>query len=218
MRLPGVWTTNLVALLFGAGMFGVYAFLPEFMQVPTVAGYGFGATVTRAGLLMLPMLVAMSVAGMLSGPLAPRFGPRAQLAWGSLLSTLAAASFAAYHDQPWQIGVAGAVFGLGMGMAYAAMASLIVQSVPARQTGVASGMNTNIRTIGGSLGTAIVSSIVTAAPQADGLPREAGFTHAFAVVAAVSAAAALVSLLVPSPRAARPASTPAPAKVPAEVG
>ena len=36
MRLPAVWTTNLVALLFGAAMFAVYAFLPQFMQTPTV--------------------------------------------------------------------------------------------------------------------------------------------------------------------------------------
>ena len=42
MRLPAVWTTNLVALLFGAAMFGVFAFLPQLIQVPAASGYGFG--------------------------------------------------------------------------------------------------------------------------------------------------------------------------------
>ncbi|MBL8593636.1 MAG: MFS transporter, partial [Devosia sp.] len=48
MRLPAVWTSNLVALLFGAAMFAVWVFLPQLIQVPSSAGYGFGATVSEA--------------------------------------------------------------------------------------------------------------------------------------------------------------------------
>ena len=36
MRLPAVWTNNLVALLIGVGMYAVFAFLPEFVQTPNV--------------------------------------------------------------------------------------------------------------------------------------------------------------------------------------
>ena len=42
------------------------------------------------------------------------------------------------------------------------MASLIVAAVPADETGVASGMNANIRTIGGSIGAAVMAGVVTA--------------------------------------------------------
>lgn len=208
MRLPAVWTTNLVALLFGAGMFGVYAFVPQFMQVPSSTGYGFGATVTRAGLLMLPMLVAMAIAGSLSGPIAPRFDVKAQLVLGSAFSLISCVGFAAFHGEPWQVAVAGGVFGLGIGLAYASMTSLIVQSVPKSQTGAASGMNANIRTIGGSIGTAVVSSIITAHTTADGLPGEAGFTDAFVVLAALSAAAMVLALLVPAARRRKAAVEP----------
>jgi EmrB/QacA subfamily drug resistance transporter len=200
MRLPAVWTTNLVALLFGAGMFSVFAFLPEFLQTPREAGYGFGSTVTKAGLLMFPMLVTMAIGGSVSGPIAHRLSAKAQLVWGSACSTLACAAFAAYHDQPWQLAVASGVFGLGLGLAYASMTSLIVQSVPASQTGAASGMNANIRTIGGSIGTAVVSSIVTGHVQPGGLPYESGFTHSFVVLALTSAAAVVLALLVPAAR------------------
>jgi EmrB/QacA subfamily drug resistance transporter len=200
MRLPAVWTTNLVALLFGAGMFSTYAFLPQLMQVPTSAGYGLGATTTRAGLLMLPMLVTMAVAGVLSGPIAPVLGARAQLVWGSALTAVACAAFAAYHERAWELAVAGAVFGVGMGMAFAAMTNLIVQSVPASQTGAASGMNANVRTIGGSVGTAVIGSVITGDLQAGGVPYEAGFTHGFALIAAVAGVSVLVALLVPRPR------------------
>jgi EmrB/QacA subfamily drug resistance transporter len=179
MRLPAVWTTNLVALLFGAAMFAVYAFVPQFMQIPTVAGFGFGSSVTQAGLLMLPMLVTMAVTGSLSGPLAPRFGVKAQVISGSALSLVASLAFAEVHDEPWQVALWTAIFGIGLGLAYASMTSLIVQNVPREQTGAATGMNANIRTIGGSIGTALASSIITGHLQTTGLPAESGFTDTF---------------------------------------
>jgi EmrB/QacA subfamily drug resistance transporter len=212
MRLPAVWTTNLVALLFGAGMISVYAFLPQLMQIPSSAGYGFGSTVSEAGLLMLPMLVTMAVAGFVSGPLTPVFSAKAQLAWGSALSVVSCAGFAGYHDRPWQLAVAAGVFGIGLGLAFAAMISLIVQSVPASQTGAASGMNANIRTIGGSIGTVVVSSVITNDLRPDGLPYESGFTHAFVLLAVISALAVGVALLIPKTR--RRATVPAPAPLP----
>jgi EmrB/QacA subfamily drug resistance transporter len=200
MRLPAVWTTNLVALLFGAAMFAVYAFVPQFMQIPTVAGFGFGSSVTQAGLLMLPMLVTMAVSGSLSGPIAPRFSVKAQVVWGSALSLVASLAFAEFHDRPWQVALSTAVFGLGLGLAYASMTSLIVQSVPREQTGAATGMNANIRTIGGSIGTALASSIITGHLQTSGLPAESGFTETFLLLAAFCALAVLLALAIPRAR------------------
>ncbi|QNE18607.1 MFS transporter [Kribbella qitaiheensis] len=200
MRLPAVWTTNLVALLFGAAMFAVYAFVPQFMQIPTVAGFGFGSSVSQAGLLMLPMLVTMAVTGSLSGPLAPRFSAKAQVVWGSALSLVASLAFAEFHDEPWQVAISTAVFGIGLGMAYASMTSLIVQNVPREQTGAATGMNANIRTIGGSIGTAVASSIITSHLQPSGLPAESGFTDTFLLLAGFSAVAVLLALAIPAAR------------------
>jgi EmrB/QacA subfamily drug resistance transporter len=212
MRLPAVWTTNLVAWLFGAAMFGVFAFLPQLMQVPAASGYGFGATVSEAGLLMAPLLVTMAIFGSLSGPLTRWVSNKAQLLWGSAMGTLACLTLALAHDQKWTVSLAGAVFGIGLGLIYSSMINLIVQSVPRHQTGAASGMNTNIRTIGASIGTALVSAIVTAHPGANGLPAESGYTLSFLLLAAASAAAFAVALLVPG-RAA--VATPEPVGAPA---
>ncbi|BAL89882.1 putative MFS transporter [Actinoplanes missouriensis 431] len=208
MRLPSVWTTNLVALLFGAAMFGVFAFLPQLLQVPASTGYGFGMSVTGAGLLMLPLMVAMAVFGSLSGPLARWVSNKAQLLWGSAMGTTACLSLALAHSQKWAVAVAAGVFGIGLGLIYSSMINLIVQSVPAHQTGAASGMNTNIRTIGAAVGTAVVSTVVTGHLQPSGLPAESGYTMAFLLLAVASAAAFAVALLVPSGRRA-----PAPAPV-----
>ncbi|WP_405061565.1 MFS transporter [Kribbella sp. NBC_01505] len=200
MRLPAVWTTNLVALLFGAAMFAVYAFVPQFMQIPTAAGFGFGSTVSEAGLLMLPMLVTMAVTGSLSGHLAPYFPVKLQVIVGSALILVASLAFAEFHDDPWQVALSTAVFGIGLGLAYASMTSLIVQSVPREHTGAATGMNANIRTIGGSIGTALASSIITGHLQPNGLPAESGFTNTFLLLATFSAAAVVLALAIPTAR------------------
>ena len=67
MRRTAVWTNNLVALLLGVGMYATFAFLPEFVQTPTAAGYGFGASITRSGLMLLPSAVTMFIVGLFAG-------------------------------------------------------------------------------------------------------------------------------------------------------
>jgi hypothetical protein len=76
--------------------------------------------------------------------------------------------------------------------------------VPPEQTGVASGMNANIRTIGGSIGAAVMSSIVTSTTGFGGLPRESGYTHGFGLLTVATIAAALCAMLVPAAARALP--------------
>ncbi|MFD5793610.1 MFS transporter [Streptomyces diastatochromogenes] len=203
MRLPAVWTTNAAALLFGAGMYAIWSFLPGFVQTPTAAGYGFGASVTESGLLMLPMLVAMFLSGVLSGRLEPRVGAKALLTAGAALGALACGFLTLWHDAQWQIAVVAGLFGLGIGLAFASMANLIVGSVPPEQTGAATGMNANIRTIGGSIGAALTSVLVTARLQPSGLPHASGYTHGWALLALLCLAATGAALLVPVRRTGR---------------
>ncbi len=200
MRLPAVWTTNLVALLFGAAMFTIYAFLPIFMQTPTAAGYGFGSSVTGAGLLLLPMLVGMAVLGFVSGSLSRVVSSKLQLVTGAGLVTLASGWLVFLHDSRWQVSLAAGVAGIGMGLAFSSMVNLVVNGVPPEQTGVASGMNTNLRTIGGSIGTAVVSSLISAKTLPSGVPTESGFTHAFILMTVLAAVAVGAAILVPSAR------------------
>jgi EmrB/QacA subfamily drug resistance transporter len=202
MRIPAVWTTNLVALLFGVGMYAVFAFLPEFLQTPRAAGYGFGASITHSGLILLPANVTMFAFGMLSGRLSLRYGPKLVLVAGALISIITFVLLTVAHTQQWEILIAMAIEGVGFGLAFAAMSNLVVQAVPPEQTGVASGMNANIRTIGGSIGAAVMSSIVTAGAH-HGLPRQAGYTHGFAMLAVVAAFAAVAATLVPRTVGAR---------------
>lgn len=200
MRRPAVWTNNLVALLIGVGMYAVFAFLPEFVQTPSSAGYGFGASITASGLMLLPSTVTMFFVGMWSGSLARRIGGKTVVVIGCVVGIASMAILAFAHHDKWEIFVATGVMGIGFGLAFAAMSSLIVSAVPPEQTGVASGMNANIRTIGGSIGAALMASIVTADTRADGLPKEAGYTHGFAMLAGALLIATLAATLIPSAR------------------
>ena len=93
--------------------------------------------------------------------------------------------------------------GVGFGLAFSAMSANIVSAVPAEQTGAATGMNANIRTIGGSIGAAVMASIVTAKLEPSGLPVESGYTTGFGIMAGVLVVAALAGLLIPSRQRAR---------------
>lgn len=198
MRLPIVWTLNLTALLFGFGMYAVMGFLPEFLQTDPSAGYGFGLTVTHSGLLMLPQCALMFVVGIWSGRLAIRYGGKAVMLAGALISTAPFLLLVVAHSHQWEIVVTSSLLGAGFGLAYTAMSALMVAGVPPEQTGVASGMNANIRTIGGSIGAAVMSSIVTATAHHGSLPTAAGYDHGFLFLTITAALAAAAGLLVPS--------------------
>jgi EmrB/QacA subfamily drug resistance transporter len=203
MRLRAVWTNNLVALLIGVGMYATFAFLPEFVQTPSAAGYGFGASITRSGLMLLPSAITMFAVGVFAGRLARKLGGKALVIAGCSIGAGAMAILAFAHSQQWEIYASSALMGVGFGLAFSAMAALVVMAVPASQTGVASGMNANIRTIGGSIGAAVMASIVTSQLAASGLPKGSGYTTGFAVMTGGLVLAALAGLLIPSVRRLR---------------
>jgi EmrB/QacA subfamily drug resistance transporter len=202
MRLPPVWKTNLAAFVFGYGMFASFVLVPQFVELPTSTGFGFGASVTQAGIYMLPATLGMLVAGPFSGRLSSTVGSKVPLLLGALVSCFAFVILAFAHSQPWQIYLAMLVMGLGIGFAFASMANLIVESVGAHQTGVATGMNTIVRSIGGAIGSQVSAGIITATLAASGLPTEHGFTIAFASCAVALAVAFVVALGIPAPAAA----------------
>ena len=84
-----------------------------------------------------------------------------------------------------------------MGLAFSAMSNLIVEAVPSSQTGVATGMNANIRTIGGAIGSQVVVGVITAGLVAGELPAERGYVISFIIMAVAMVAAGLAALLVP---------------------
>jgi EmrB/QacA subfamily drug resistance transporter len=200
MKVRGVWATDLVALILGFAMFGTFLLVPTLLQLPAATGYGFGKTVSQAGLFLLPTVLMMIVFGPLAGLLDRRFGPKVPMFLGTVAVVVAFVLPALAHGAIWQVLLSGVLTGAGIGLAFAAMSNAIIESVPAAQTGEASSVNTIARTIGSSIGTAVVAAVITSHTTARGLPTNDAFTYGFWVCAGVAILAVLASLALPSAR------------------
>jgi MFS family permease len=210
MRVRGVWTTNLAAFLLGAGMYASFIVFPQFAQLPRSTGFGFGASVVVSGLYLLPATIGMTILGIKAGAISARFGSRAALIAGTAFATASFGMLAAAHAHPWELLVAAGLLGVGIGLAFAALGNLIVQAVPSHQTGVASGMNTVMRTLGGALGGQISATFI-AEHVAHGLPTVTGFTDTFTMATGFLAVCLAACWLVPRlPAAAGAAPVAAP--------
>jgi EmrB/QacA subfamily drug resistance transporter len=202
MRIRGVWTTNAVAALLGFGMYSSFILLPEFVEAPPRVGYGFGASVSGAGLFLVPSTVAMLIAGSLTGRLEKRFGSKPPLLTGAALTAASYVLLAVARSERWEIYLAALLLGAGIGLAFAAMVNLIIENVGPTETGIATGMNAVTRTIGGAFGGAAVASILASTVGSSGYPSSHGFTVGFATCALALALGVLVGLAIPQRRPA----------------
>ena len=198
MRRRSVWTTNLTAALLGSGMYSSFVLIPQFAETSPSDGFGFGSSVTGAGLLMLPTTVAMLLIGFAAGRIELRFGSRMALLGGTIATAGSFLLMTVAHETRAEFALAGLLMGVGIGLAFAALPNLIVESVPQDQTGVATGINTISRTIGGAFGTQIAGTVIAAsAVVAGGAPAEHGFTAAFAIITCLLVLAAVATVAIP---------------------
>jgi MFS family permease len=207
MRDRGVFWTNAVAVLAGFAMFGTFLMVPTLVQFPrglpaplaSAVDYGFGATVIVAGLYLLPASAVMLVVGPLAGIAERRLGARMLVLGGLAVLAMGGVALALLHDSGAGIVLAMTLVGTGVGLAYAMLAKLVVDSVSPAVTGVAMGMNTVMRTVGGVIGGQVGAAVLSAMtiPQAPGIPEEAAFTTTFLIAAAAAAVAVLGTLRIP---------------------
>jgi EmrB/QacA subfamily drug resistance transporter len=206
MRIRGVWTTNLAAFLIGGGMYSSFIVFPQFAQLPKSTGFGFGASVVVSSLYLLPAALGMGLLGSFAGRVARRYGSRSALIAGSAITGLGFLWSAVQHQHPYDILISCAALGVGIGLAFSALGNLIVGAVEPHQTGVASGMNTVMRTLGGALGGQISATFI-ADNTLHGLPTVTGFTATYWMAAGFLIVAAFSGLLIPMVRAGNPSPT-----------
>jgi MFS family permease len=200
MRIRGVWTTNAAAFLLGAGMYASFIVIPQIAQLPKSTGFGFGASVVVSGLYLLPTTIGMTILGLFAGRISARFGSRAALLAGTAFTAAAFLLLALAHSHPYDILIAAGLLGVGIGLAFAALGNLIVQAVSPHQTGVASGMNTVMRTLGGALGGQLSATFI-AGHMLHGTPTVTGFTETFWMATGFLLICLLAGSLVPKARA-----------------
>ena len=194
--------------IVGAGMFGVFLFLTYYMQQT------LGMSPLVSGLAFLPMLAVIMPAGAIGQTrLLPRFGARPVVAVGMLISAVAMLMVTGVGvDSAYGTDVLPGllVMGLGLGLVFGPSMDMATRGVHGSDAGVASALVNTGQQVGGSIGTALLSTLAAGAAgaytsthgaAADAVAQAAvnGYTTAFTWAAGVFAIGALVTwLLLPS--------------------
>ncbi|MEI2775779.1 MAG: MFS transporter [Tetrasphaera sp.] len=157
-----VLLTNAASVLVGFAMFGNFLTSVQQVQMPTATGYGFGLSVVATGMALLPSGIIMVAASPVAAWLIRRFGPREILIAGSITIAIGYVLRSTFHGSLAEVIVTAAVASLGTALAFAAMPTLIMRSVPITETASANGLNTLLRSIGTSSASALVAAVFSA--------------------------------------------------------
>jgi MFS family permease len=178
-------SANFASLLLGFSMYAAFTLISTFVQTPKSVGYGLGGNVLDVGLYMLPSTVTMLVFSALAGRIAARVGAAYSMAIGSVFAGLSYMWLALSHSHVYDMLGFSAVQGIGFGIAYAALGTLAVQHVPMDQSGIASGVNSLVRTAGGSVSGAVIAAVLTGETirGLPGVPTLHAYVLCFVVVA-----------------------------------
>lgn len=191
--------TNVAAVLMGFTMFALYLGTSEFVQAPHAqAGYGFSASILSAATVyLLPPAMISLVAAPVGGMLVKRYSGRSVLAGAGVVGLVGFGSLALSHGTTAGVIVGAVIASSSLSLAYAAMPTLVVQSVPLSRTGIANSINSVSRSVGASVAGAVVAALLAATTDTGtGLPGENGFTTAFALAAGAGALTTVGALTI----------------------
>ena len=146
-----------LSVLVGFGMFGAMMTIPLYLQIVT------GLTPTESGFATLPIMAGLMLASIGSGQIVARTGKYAIFPISGTATTAAGFLILAFItiDKPlWYLMVAMFVIGLGLGQLMQTLTMAVQAASPARDIGVATSSATFFRQIGGTLGTAVMLSML----------------------------------------------------------
>lgn len=197
---PQVLLTNLASILVGFALYSTQLVPPQLLQLPTATGYGLGQSMLMAGLCVAPTGLLMMAVSPLSARLIKALGPKTTLICGISVLGVAYLAGLALLSEPWQLAVFSAIAGAGVGLAYAAMPTLIIAAVPESETAAANGLNTLMRSIGTSSSSAVVGMVLSHMTNRFGavsVPAMAGFRTALLIACGACVLALLVAAGIP---------------------
>jgi len=183
-----------VALIITFAMMGVFFFLALYMQ--DILRY----SALEAGVRFLPSTLMIVGVAPVAGRLADRFGPRWLIVAGLSILTISLWTFSGIAvDSPYLDLLPGfMLLGIGIALTMSPMTSAAMNAVAVEKAGVASGVLSMFRMVGGSLGVAITGAIFQAAAGSSfeaATPQHFvdGLSDAMLVSAAVTAVGAIVA-------------------------
>jgi MFS family permease len=150
--------SNTATFILGFAMFGSIIYVPLYLQIVK------GATPTRSGLLMLPMMAGVIVTSIVSGRIISRVG---RYKWFPVAGTVVMGSglllFTSLQvgTPLWQAFIYMTVIGVGLGMAMQPLILAVQNSLELRDMGAGTSAATFFRSLGGSVGVAALGAVMT---------------------------------------------------------
>lgn len=193
-----VLRANLATIGVGWALFTSYLLVPRFALLsPGSSRFGLGVSTAQAGLILLPLAVAQTVAGPLAGRISRRLGPRAVFAGGLVLLAAALGWLSVIRSGVPQIAVAMVLLGAGAGAGLQSGSAVATQGVNADVAAASSALNSTIRRFAGGIGGQVSTILLASYPVITmDNPRFAAFTVAYAIAAGLCAAGVLLTLIM----------------------
>lgn len=148
---------NLVMLFFGIGMFGSTFLLPLYLQ------NSMGYTALQSGAVFLPVGIIQGAISPLAGIFSDKLNPKVPLLTGIgllVFSFYLNSQLSVFTEHNF-IMTSLYLRGLGMGMIFTPLSSMSLNTIPREKMAQASGITNTIRQVGGSLGVALLSTMLT---------------------------------------------------------
>lgn len=201
---PRVLLTNIASIFVGFGMYASMLVMPQILQLPGSTGYGLGQSILAAGLWLAPPGLMMLFLSPVGGRLSNKRGPKFTLVLGVSILALGYVVGVFGMGTTWGILATGVVINSGVALAYGAMPSIIMSSVPRSETASANGFNTLMRSLGTTIGAAVIGLVLAQMTIPLGgveVPSEDGFRTALLIGAGVSVVAAIIAAFIPAAKA-----------------
>ncbi|MEV7503969.1 MFS transporter [Streptomyces sp. NPDC093018] len=206
---PRVLITNAASVLIGVGMYSFMLIAPQLLQFPKATGFGLGQSMLAAGLWIAPGGIMMMVISPLGGKLINARGPKLALTCGAVVMAAGYALALPLMGTAWGIMLSGIVINSGVALAYGSMPALIMSSVPVSETAAANGFNTLMRSLGTTIGSAVIGVVLAHMTITLGgytIASENGFRTGLLIGCGVALVSAAVASFIPAPR--RPTDSP----------
>jgi EmrB/QacA subfamily drug resistance transporter len=183
------------SLAAGTAMYGAAVFLSQYFQVSR------GRTPTEAGLLTIPMMAGILISSIVAGRRISRTGRLRSFLIGGAVSLTAGFTGLGFVDEHTSLVVIGGamlLIGAGVGMTLQNFVLVVQNTVPLRDIGAASATVSFFRSLGGTIGVAVLGAVLArqvAADTAHGVPAPTAYGDATGHIFAISAGVALLGVL-----------------------
>lgn len=149
--------SNLILIIFSIGMFGSTFLLPVYLQ------NSLGYSALQAGSVFLPVGIIQGIIAPIAGKVSDKISPKIPIFLGVILLAF---SFFLNSKLSWLtenhfIMLSLYIRGLGMGMIFTALSTVSLSEIPREKMAQASAITNSIRQLGGSLGVALLATLLT---------------------------------------------------------